>query len=115
MTLQDELHDLAEELIGVGWQSTPEIDWTPHELATYRRWAREERLRLSQDNARQTTVRRVTAEEIEHERRTLVGAFVRPVQVTLNLQEAILIEGPDATIILPVKDAPPDPGEPPHV
>jgi hypothetical protein len=115
MSLYGELQDLAQQLVGAGWQSKPEIDWTPDEHATYTRWARAERLRLHEETGGRVSVRRVTVEEIEHERRTLVGAVLRPTRLTLDFTgERLLVEGPDATILLPIKHDPPDPGEAPH-
>jgi hypothetical protein len=86
--LEEALRDLARQLTGAGWRTKPEVDWTPDEHRAYHRWATMERARQEQDSAargEKLTVSFVptTHEECEHERRTAIGAFLRPHRFTL--------------------------------
>jgi hypothetical protein len=92
VNLSDELHSLAESLVGAGWQTHAEVDWGPEEHRAYHRWAKAERERQDADARARGAHRPVvfiptTHEESEHERRTAVGAFLRPHTFTLRFSD----------------------------
>jgi hypothetical protein len=103
MTLSDELHSLAESLVGAGWQTHAEVDWGPEEHRAYHRWAKAERERQDKDAKARGAHRPVdfiptTHEESEHERKTAIGAFLRPYIFTLRFgdgNETMEQYGPD--------------------
>jgi hypothetical protein len=91
-TIEDELRDLAQQLTGAGWRTKPEAEWDPDEHRAYHRWAKAERERQDADAAaRGEKIRvsfvRTTDEEEEHERKTAVGAFLRPHRFTLRVSD----------------------------
>lgn len=85
--LDAEVRALGSEIMGAGWRSKPESDWTPDEHRAYHRWAQRERERLA---AMPATVERVDADELDRRRRDDVGAFLRPAVVTLNVDDDTL-------------------------
>jgi hypothetical protein len=103
MTLSDELHSLAESLVGAGWRTKPEADWTADEHRAYHHWAKRETERQHADaKARGEHIPvsfiPTTHEESEHERKTAIGAFLRPHTFTLrftNDRQTMEEYGPD--------------------
>jgi hypothetical protein len=103
MTLNDELLDIAQQLTGAGWQTLPEASWTREQHLAYHRWAKAERERQDADAKargahRPVTFIPTTHEESERERRTAVGAFLRPHAFTLrftNDRQTMEQYGPD--------------------
>jgi hypothetical protein len=91
MNLSDELQDLAESLAGAGWQTKPEAGWTPDEHRAYHHWAKREIERQDAEaKARGEKIRvdvTMATEQDEYDRKTSIGAFLRPTRLTLNFTE----------------------------
>lgn len=104
MSLSDELQSLSDSLIGAGWQTKPEADWTPDEHRAYHRWATAEYARQDVEaKARGEKIRvdvTMATEQDDYDRTTAIGAFLRPTRLTLNFKEETLTHySPEQTVI----------------
>jgi hypothetical protein len=86
-SLRRQLDDLAEQVEGSGWQTKPEVEWNEAERRAYERWAAVQLEALVANPDKPIRFRIRTYEEGEEDRRTRLGAFLRPFTIHFDQVE----------------------------